>query len=136
MRRIGTAVLAVVALTSFPALAEEPREIAERLDVTSFPNSTGPRREDGLFTLADYGFTDVAVDGQTVRFTDPEDGWVFTVTVLAGRKGRLWLCVADKAGNGGSYDTVKAIEVVEGATGLWHATANRVVNSDCEERGE
>jgi hypothetical protein len=60
---------------------------------------------------------------------------VFTITVLDTRRGRLRLCVADKAENGGSYDTVKAIEVVEGATGLLHATASRVNHPDCVERG-
>ena len=127
--------LLALVLMPLPALAEEPRAVVERLDVTSFPNSIGPRREEGLHTFADYGFTDVVVDGQAVRLTWPEGEWVFTVTVLDERNGRLRLCVADKAENGGSYDTVSAIEVVEGATGLLHATANRVVHADCKERG-
>lgn len=127
---------AALSLLSAPAFAEAPQAIAERLDVTSFPNSIGPRREAGRFTLTDYGFTLVEANGQMVRFTDAEDGWTFTVTVLDERRGRLRLCVADKAENGGSYDVVKAIEVVEGSTGLLHATANRVNHPDCVERGE
>ncbi len=136
MRSIRTAVFVALALLAFPASAEEPQAVAARLDMTSFPNSIGPRRSEGKFTLADYGFTQVEADGQAVRFTEPEGGWIFTVTVLDERVGRLRLCVADTAENGGSYDTVKAIEVVEGATGLLHATANRVNHPDCVERGE
>ena len=127
--------LVLLTLLSSPALAETPQAIVERLDVTSFSNSTGPRQVEGLHTFTDYGFTQVEAQGQTVRLTEPEGGWVFTVTVLDERNGRLRLCVADKAENGGSYDTVSAIEVVEGATGLLHATANRVNHPDCEERG-
>jgi hypothetical protein len=127
---------AALSLLSVPAFAETPQAIAERLDLTSFPNSIGPRRDAGLFTFADYGFTVVEANGQTVRFNEPEGGWVFNVTVLDTRNGRLRLCVADNAENGGSYDTVSALEVVEGATGLLHATANRVNHPDCVERGE
>jgi hypothetical protein len=136
MGRVGIAALATtMAVFAVPVAAEGPRTVAERLDLTSFPNSTGPRQDEGLYTFADYGFTEVESDGQVVRFTEPEGGWVFTVTVLDTRDGRLRLCVADKAENGGSYDTVEAIEVVEGASGLLHATANRVNHPDCVERG-
>ena len=127
---------AALSLLSVPALAETPQALAERLDLTSFPNSTGPRRDVGLFTFSDFGFTAVEADGPVVRFADPEDGWTFIVTLLEPRNGRQRLCVEDKAENGGSYHTRHAYEVVEGRTGLVHATATRVTDPKCVALGE
>ena len=100
-----------------------PIFIAEQIDVTSFRNSIGPRREPGLKTFSDYGFTESDRDGHTARLTDKERSWMFGVTVAEASDERLVLCILDQALNGGSYRTLSAIGYENGAEGLLVATA-------------
>ena len=122
----------VLSLLPLPALAEPPQSLGDRLDMTSFPNSVGPRREEGLKTLADYGFVATGDDGTT--YEEDDGSWRFVVTPLASGDGRMLVCVEDQALNGGSYHTRHALELVEDASGLLRATAGPVTHPDCAER--
>jgi hypothetical protein len=121
-------------LAAVPVHAETAQNLGERLDMTSFPNSIGPRREDGARTLKDYGFTKVQIEGETVRFLEPDESWVFAVRPLATTAPQMALCIEDQALNGGSYHIVEALEVTEGTDGLLHATGNDISHPDCAER--
>jgi hypothetical protein len=122
-----------------PAKLMSAEEVARRLDVTSFDNSTGPRRRPGARTLGDYGFTNPAStsrDYVTVyRYADGDVRWLFGVDILS-RSGRtLTLCITDKAVGSGTYYFVYPIEVVEGAGGLLQATGRRVTGPKCGRDG-
>lgn len=123
--------LVALSLASFPALADPANSLGERLDMTTFPNSLGPRREEGLRTLADYGFA-ASEDG--VTYIEGDGSWRFVLTPLADKEGRILLCVEDEALNGGSYHTRRAYELMEGVTGLLAAVPGRVSHPDCAER--
>jgi hypothetical protein len=111
-----------------------PVRVAELLDLTSFPNSTGPRREGALRTFRDFGFSDVERDGDSIRAFEGGRTWMIALTVLERNDERLLLCVVDQALNGGSYFAVAAVEVVLGADELLHATGLEVRHPDCVER--
>jgi hypothetical protein len=108
--------------------------VAALLDLTSFANSTGPRREGNLKTLRDFGFRDLGREGDTIRAFEADRTWMIALTVLEADDERILLCVVDQALNGGSYFTVAAIEVVLGADELLHATGAAVRHPDCLER--
>jgi len=112
-----------------------PLAIAQALDVSSFPNSTGPRRQEGARTLADYGFTEVEVEGDTVSLFEPDRSWVFAVRVIAAEAGTATLCVTDRALNGGSYFTVRPLVVVADETGLLVATGAMPDLPECPRIG-
>jgi hypothetical protein len=84
-------------------------EVANRLDVMSFPNSIRPARRPGAQTLRDYGFTNPASNSRD------------SVT----------LCIIDKAVGSGTYFSVYPIEVEEGTDRLLHATGRKVNYPDC-----
>jgi hypothetical protein len=125
------AMLAPQDLAGVTADVADPVAIATKLDLTSFPNSTAPRRKDGLRTFADYGFTQVTRDGTAAALEMPDKSWTFRVTLLDRSDKVMKLCILDRALNGGSYFSVKPIEVAQGKDGLFHATGNPVTDPNC-----
>ncbi|MBQ1499469.1 MAG: hypothetical protein IIZ38_14245 [Sphingomonas sp.] len=111
--------------------AADPVAVATKLDITSFPNSTGPRRKEGLRTFADYGFTSVARDGNAAVLDAADKSWTFRVSILDRGDKAMKLCILDRALNGGSYFSVKPIEVAQGKDGLFRATGNPVADPNC-----
>ncbi|MDH4745182.1 hypothetical protein OMP43_14270 [Sphingomonas sp. CBMAI 2297] len=111
--------------------AADPVAVATKLDITSFPNSTGPRRKEGLRTFADYGFTSVARDGNAAVLDAADKSWTFRVSILDRGDKAMKLCILDRALNGGSYFSVKPIEVTQGKDGLFRATGNPVADPNC-----
>ena len=109
-----------------------PIFIAEQIDVTSFRNSIGPRREPELKTFSDYGFIESDLDGHTARLTDKERSWLFAVTVAEASDERLVLCILDQALDGGSYRTLSAIGFKDGTEGLLVATAEAQDDGNCK----
>ena len=63
------ALAALIATAPSHATNGAAQQIIERLDLTSFSNSVGPRRIPGKTSFADYGFTTVeeGVDGATLK---------------------------------------------------------------------
>lgn len=111
--------------------AADPVAVTTKLDITSFPNSTGPRRKEGLRTFADYGFTSVARDGNAAVLDAADKSWTFRVSILDRGDKAMKLCILDRALNGGSYFSVKPIEVAQGKDGLFRATGNPVADPNC-----
>lgn len=123
--------LAAQNLAGVTADAADPVAVATKLDLSSFPNSTAPRRKEGLRTFADYGFTQVARDGNAAVLDMADKSWTFRVTLLDRSDKLLKLCILDRALGGGSYFSVRPIEVVQGKDGLFRATGNPVTDPNC-----
>jgi hypothetical protein len=106
-------------------------ELARRLDLTSFPNSTGPRRRAGAVTPADYGFTRLSMrDGWTV-LSEADGGWDIGLRRLSSDRGEVLVCFLDQARNGGSYRTQTPLELTRGTDGLFRASRELSSIKDC-----
>lgn len=135
------ALLVALSLLAVPPVAAagvaelNPVAIAGMIDLTSFPNSTGPRREDGLRTFADYGFTEVTVVDGTAELREADGSWMFAVTVLSGDGDRAVICVVDRALGGPSYHTQDPV-MFELRDGMLVANGEAVVDPGCPHIGE
>lgn len=95
---------------AMPAAAQVDADlatIATHIDMTSFRNSIGPRRQDGLSTPAEYGFTEIETVDDLVTLSRADGSWLFSFRLLDD-KDTLAVCITDRAKNGGSYFTVTA----------------------------
>lgn len=84
------------------------RRVIDRLDLSSFNNSTGPRREKGKITFANYGFSAVKFYSTKAIISDAERSWQFVVMLLAAAPDAIRICLEDRALNGGTYHTENA----------------------------
>ncbi len=108
------------------------RAMIRTLDMTSFPNSIGPRRVAGKRTLADYGFTVVkGFDDGWAYSTEPDNSWQIGVFMLKDGRRMKRLCVTDVAIGGGTYRSTTAIDVAARSDGTWHAVRVLGVVSGC-----
>lgn len=113
-----------------------PEAIAAMVDLRSFPNSTGPRREDHLRTFADYGFTEVTVVDGTVELYDEDRSWMFAVTPLETTDDRAILCILDRALDGATYLANDAVAFEIGTEALLVATGEAIEFPECRHIGE
>lgn len=107
--------------TSWSVIAAEPvsrswpdRQLAkfvfERLDISSFRNSTGPRRKPGQRYFSDLGVRPDKLT-ETVASSDNGGEWFYQVRILGksdyNKDGvqEVAICFSDAATNGGSYRT-------------------------------
>lgn len=112
---------------SLPAAAA----VLVHLDLTSFPNSTGPRRQAALYSPADYGLSKVETfdDGWT-QVSEPRGGWFMSALLLAGSPKAATICFTDTGGNGASYHATEVLQVQRQADARW--TAMQVADrADC-----
>lgn len=111
------------------------RQMIARLDVTSFPNSTGPRRRAGERTLAQYGFTHVELFDDGWAQAQMADGsWQVGVFVLDDGAHRKRLCFTDVATNGGTYHTTTTLDVAAQRGGLWRVVGRPGPVKGCSGR--
>ncbi len=95
--------------------------VIAKLDLTSFNNSIGPRREKGKHTFEDYGFALSQSDEKKAVVREPDGSWEFVVTLLPGTES-IKICLEDKALNGGSYHTQHAYMLAPAKDGLLQAS--------------
>lgn len=57
--------------------------VVEKLDLSTFRNSFGPRREPGMRTFADFGLGPTTASNGIIEFK--EDDWNYTVKILGRR---------------------------------------------------
>ena len=96
--------------------------ILQHLDLNSFPNSTGARRQPTLRTPADYGLVRLeAFDDGWVQVSKPDDGWYMSALVLEGSQEAATLCFLDTGGNGANYRTTQVLHVQLQADARWTA---------------
>jgi hypothetical protein len=134
---LGAALLALPFSAAAASLAElSPAEVAALIDATSFPNSIGPRREDGLKTYADYGFTTVEVVDKTAELYQDDRSWMVAVTVLRTEGEHAVLCILDRALGGPTYHTQDAKVFELRDDGLLAATGEELTDPACPHMGE
>lgn len=95
--------------------------VGRNLDLTSFPNSTGPRHEPGKRTPEEYELTKIAGSGTLVTFAKPDGSWQMSLEILGSRPGHVLACFRDQARNGGSYNVQQALDLTYDADRLYKA---------------
>lgn len=125
MKKIISATLALALMLLSPTAyaVEQPtlQKIVDKLDVTSFSNSFGPRREKGKVTLKDYGFSDAKFSGKEAVISKAGE-WEYKITLLDGGSGKTKICFEDKVLNGGSYHSQDAYSLAEDKSGFLKAS--------------
>lgn len=117
-------------------------QLIRRLDLTSFPNSTGPRRASGKRTPEDYGFIETDRGKSGVTMTSRDGGWLMSFTVLATSVKGVDVCFRDQALQQRadrirpSYDAVSSLRLTRGADGYWSALASPINYPSCRRPGE
>ena len=98
---------------SFLPASEISRLIVDRLDITTFRNSLGPRRQPGMRHFADLGLKPTKISDSAIEFD--EAGFSHTIAVLErGDKNRdgledLVIQIAEKASKGSYKDSQKLL---------------------------
>ena len=135
MRRLAVLALAALAGSACsPAASAEADDVSaliDRLDLTSFPNSVGPRRVAGKSTFADYGFTAIERSHRGAVLTTEDRGWMMEFEVVSDDRQSLQLCFHDRGlqrpGDifGPTYDATSALRVTKSPDGPWTAAQVR-----------
>ncbi|WP_017914141.1 hypothetical protein [Xanthomonas sp. SHU 166] len=112
--------------------------VIQQLDLTSFPNSVGPRRLPGKTTFADYGFVDVTKTAHGARLLEADKGWMMRFEVLSADATSVRLCFHDTglarpgATQAPSYDATSALLVSTASQGKWTARQIPAGFADCK----
>ncbi|MCP9221497.1 hypothetical protein MKP08_01880 [Erythrobacter sp. LQ02-29] len=85
--------------------------LIRHLDLSSFRNSTGPRREAGKTSFADYGFTRVEEEANGATLYEPDFGWLMSVRILAREGNRMRVCFSDRGMGMARYRAQSALTV-------------------------
>ena len=123
-------VAAAAPQASVPSNAVVQRAV-ERLDMTSFPNALRGGGPPGKKTLRQFGPQKFKWDSGVLEVTEGGGDWIRSFQPLKSPPGRIRLCFADQAGNGGTYLVQSAIELTPAAGGLYRARA--VKDPNCED---
>ncbi|KMM77343.1 pesticin immunity protein [Xanthomonas sp. NCPPB 1128] len=111
--------------------------IIQHLDLTSFPNSVGPRRMPGKTTFADYGFVDVTKTADGARLLQADKGWMMRFEVLSADPTSVRLCFHDSGlarpgdTSAPSYNATSALLVAKSSRGNWTARQVPAGFADC-----
>ena len=111
-------------------------ELVEKLDLASFRNSTGPRREAGKHRFADYGFAVAERSGTRTGLTSANGDWDMGFDVLNVTDTSVTLCFFDMARNGGTYRATSALLVKRDGSSLWKASEMPAGLPGCASRAE
>ncbi|HEX7814086.1 hypothetical protein [Dyella sp.] len=112
------------------------RDVAEHLDVLSFPNSLRPLHREHAHQFKDYGFNhfENKNHGRGAGSFEDDGTWYFEVDLIADQGPRKLICVRDEAVNGGTYHSSAPYEVMLGKDGLYHVTPRQLEPiADCPE---
>ncbi len=117
-----------------PAAQNTGAGIARDIDITSFPNSIGPRKAPGKWSLASYGFTEMTGEGLSVEVWLPDHTWSFGLTLLNSSYPYTDVCITDTAHNGGTYRSERAVRFESDGQGRLKATQDRIASPTCPDR--
>ncbi len=112
--------------------------VIQHLDLTSFPNSVGPRRLPGKTTFADYGFVDVTKTADGARLLQTDKGWMMRFEVLSADATSVRLCFHDTGlarpgePRAPSYNATSALLVSTASQGMWTARQVPAGFADCK----
>ena len=70
--------------------------VIAHLDLSSFPNSTGPRRSPGKRSFADYGFTEVELTSEGATLYRPDHSWMMWFSILTTGPSTIRICFGDQ----------------------------------------
>lgn len=134
------AVVAFVASGSSPAALTDANEIdsvIENLDLTSFPNSIGPRRVSGKTTFVDYGFVHIEKTSVGADLIREDRGWMMGFRIVSAGPRSLRLCFYDRgiAKSGHltpSYNATSALLVSKRPSGRWTANQASAGFANCQ----
>lgn len=96
----------VLFLTAAPQASADtpsPAEVLARLDLSSFPNATGPGRREGGQQPRDYGFVIESGDARRAILETENRSWEIGLSIVETGPEGLKVCFTDIARNGGSY---------------------------------
>ena len=124
--------VAVAALgMSGPAFASAAEDqaidaVIANLDLTSFPNSVGPRRIAGKTTFSDYGFVHIKNSASGTQLISDNPMWIMDFHILGNNSKSMRLCFGDRGlGPSGerapSYNSTSALLVTKAPRGKWQA---------------
>lgn len=116
----------VVSLQADPSAAE----VLQGLDMTSFRNSTGPRRVEGWRRPADWSFSELTVADGRASLARPGD-WIISLRILRTTPEGLLACFSDRAQNGGSYSAQQAVRIVPDDADGYRVAEQDIVDPDC-----
>lgn len=129
-RAIWIAVAALILSDTARGYAHGSRarpDVIRNLDLTSFPNSVGPRRIPGKTTFADYDFVLVDKTAGGARLLRTDRSWEMRFIILSAGPKRLQLCFYDSALAGPgqtfrpTYRATSALLVTKAPRGHWSA---------------
>jgi hypothetical protein len=83
---------------------------------------------------SDYGFTVVEAQDSTVILFQADGSWILSLTPLASVSDGSVLCFADRAANGGSYNSQRPIHVTQEPKGTFIAEVVREPVEGCPVR--
>lgn len=106
--------LSVVLMVTALVAGEAPRYpkdklaqfVIDKLDVTSFGNSIGPRRESGKTSFRDYGVVARTVKDNEAHLEEADGNWNFYITILKRTDSGIYICFEDRGAFPSTYHTV------------------------------
>jgi hypothetical protein len=114
-----------------PSIAPTAAMVARTLDLTSFDNSTGPRRRAGARTPADYGFINADTIGSLAVLSPKDRNWELTVELISRSGDDVVICFGDNARDGGSYRVQQPLTLHHELNGLYRALPDRPQVPSC-----
>ncbi|RDE07305.1 pesticin immunity protein [Sphingomonas aracearum] len=132
------ALVAAGASMAAPTGGEQVQQVIRRLDLTSFPNSVGPRRLPGKATFADYGFVRIRKAGRGASLFREDESWMMRFDVISAGPRFLRLCFRDKGlarpgdASAPSYNATSALLVSMSRKGLWTARQVKAGFANCK----
>ena len=105
--------------------------VARTLDLTTFDNSTSPRRKAGHRTPADYGFTIVDGDRSLALLSPKDRTWELSVELISQSGDEVIICFGDNARDGGTYHVQQPIALHHELNGLYRALPDRPPVPSC-----
>ncbi len=106
------------------------QEVFDKLDVTSFSNSIGPRREKDKKTFSDYGAFIVKIDNKKLFISGENYTWKYTITLLDKTNDGIKVCFEDRANNGGTYASQEALLLKFSENNFLQAS--KIIHPKCE----
>ena len=83
--------------------------VVDMLDVTSFPNSIGPRRAKGKATFRDYGVVPRRIAGNEAVLEESDGSWTFVITILKRTDLGIGICFEHRGAYPAHYHTQEVL---------------------------
>lgn len=124
------ALAALASSVSSPAVSvdeSEVNDVIKKLDLTSFPNSVGPRRVTGKSTFEDYGFVHVKKTLTGAELVLDDKSWLMSFRIVSANAASLRICFYDRAlgkpGDGfvPAYNATSALLILKSKRAAWVA---------------